>query len=119
VDTLEELSERLGESAELWFVLGIDAARELPRWHQVERVLALTQLGVVGRPGYTLDLAAMERALPSIRDRVHQIDGLRLDISSTDLRSRLADGRPVRYQIPEPVRAYIAQHGLYRDDDSA
>ncbi len=113
VDTLEIFRERYGSQAELWFILGVDAARELPRWHRVERIAELAQLAVLGRPGYSLHLPSLETALPSLRGRVRLIDGPRLDISSTELRRRLATGRPVRYQLPEPVRVYIQQRGLY------
>jgi nicotinate (nicotinamide) nucleotide adenylyltransferase len=118
VDTLEALRERCGSGTELWFILGADAARELPRWREVERVADLARLVIVGRPGYSLHLPWLEAALPSLRGRVRLIDGPMLDISSTELRRRLAAGRPVRYQLPEPVRIFIQQRGLYSDADT-
>jgi nicotinate-nucleotide adenylyltransferase len=97
------------------FVLGADAARELPRWHRSAEIIHLVRLAIVGRPGYRLNMAELEARLPGISARCTLIDGPRLEVSSSDLRARLASGRPTRYQIPDPVLGYIAEHGLYRE----
>lgn len=117
VDTLAALHERLGPGVELWFILGADAARDLPRWHRADQIVRLARLAIVARPGSTIHLPSLEMALPAIAGRYRQIDGPHLDISSTELRRRLAAGRPVRYQLPESVRAYIESQGLYTDDE--
>lgn len=117
VDTIAALRERHGPEAELWFILGSDAARDLPRWHRVEEVIAIARIAIVGRPGYDLSLPTLEAALPGLVGRSILIDGPRLDISSTELRRRIASRRPVRYQVPEEVRRYIGEHGLYQDDE--
>lgn len=119
VDTLTVMRERLGPSVELWFILGADAARDLPRWHRATQIVALARLAIVGRPGITLQLSSLETALPALAGRYRLIEGPHLDISSTELRRRLAAGWPVRYQMPESVRAYIEAQGLYADDDRA
>lgn len=116
IDTLTTFRQRHPPPAELWFILGADAARDLPRWRRASEVVALTRLAIVGRPGHSVDLPALVAALPSLAGRCVVIDGPRLEISSTELRRRLGAGRPVRYQIPEPVRHYIAEQGLYTDD---
>ncbi len=117
IDTLLSFRQRHPPPDELWFIVGADAARELPRWHRAAEVVALAKLAIVGRPGFHLDMPALLAALPALAGRYTLIDGPRLDISSTELRARLAAGRTVRYLIPEEVRLYIAEHGLYRDDD--
>lgn len=114
-DTLALLRERLDPAAELWFILGADAARELPRWHRVEAISQLARLVIVGRPGHQIDLATLRRALPALADRAVLLEGPQLEISSSDLRRRLATGRPVRYQLPELVRSFILSHQLYQD----
>ncbi|GAB4424459.1 MAG: nicotinate-nucleotide adenylyltransferase [Chloroflexi bacterium OHK40] len=114
IDTLRALAARLGPTAELYFVLGADAARDLPRWRSADAILALARIAVVGRPGTTLHLPSLAAALPAAVGRVTLLPGPHLDISSTELRRRIAENRPVRYLVPEPVRAYIAAHGLYR-----
>jgi nicotinate-nucleotide adenylyltransferase len=115
VDTLQALRERM-PAAELWFILGADAARDLQRWRQVGAILAMARLCIVGRPGTHLNLPAMEAAVPALAGRYRLIDGPRLDISSTELRRRAAAGRPIRYLVPESVRAYIEARDLYADD---
>jgi len=114
VDTLAAFRGQLGPDVELHFILGADAAADLPRWHRAADIIALARLAVVGRPGYAADIAVLDAALPGIATRTTPVDGPRLDISSTDLRHRIAEGRPVRYQIPDPVIAFIDAHGLYR-----
>ncbi len=116
VDTLRAFRERHPPPAELWFIIGADAARDLPRWREVEAIVALACLAIVARPGFELDLPALLEALPGLKGRHALLDGPRLDISSTALRGRIAAGRPVRYQLPEVVRSYILAHGLYHDD---
>jgi nicotinate-nucleotide adenylyltransferase len=101
-------------TSELWFVIGGDALAEMPRWQRAAEVVRLARMAAVQRPGTTLDLAALNQKLPGLRDRTTLIAGPHLEISSTDLRLRLAEGRPVRYQLPNPVLAYIEERGLYR-----
>jgi nicotinate-nucleotide adenylyltransferase len=117
VDTLAAFRRQHPPPVELWFILGADAARDLPRWRRADEVAALARLAIVGRPGFSADLQALTSALPALEGRVTLLDGPRLEISSTDLRRRLAEGRPVRYQLPEAVRLYIAEHGLYQPYD--
>jgi nicotinate-nucleotide adenylyltransferase len=117
IDTIAALRKRLGAHVELWFILGADAARDLPRWHRADQIVGLARLAIVGRPGATLHLPSLETALPALAGRYSLIEGPHLDISSTALRRRLAAGRPVRYQLPESVRVYIEAQGLYADDE--
>jgi nicotinate-nucleotide adenylyltransferase len=114
VDTLRELRATLAADCELWFVLGSDSLMTLPRWHAAADILHLARLAAMQRPGSRIDLTPLDAALPGLRERTTVIQGPALDISSSELRWRIAHGRPVRYQIPEPVRAYIREQGLYR-----
>jgi nicotinate-nucleotide adenylyltransferase len=113
-ETLASLHARLGTGNELWFILGTDAADELPRWHRIATILELARLAIIARPGHTFELAALQARLPTLNARATLLEGPRLDISSSDLRRRLATGRSVRYQLPEPVRSFILQHKLYQ-----
>ncbi|NTW04070.1 MAG: nicotinate (nicotinamide) nucleotide adenylyltransferase, partial [Oscillochloris sp.] len=114
IDTLVELRAE-ADPAELVFILGVDAAHSLPRWHRAAEIISLVHLAVIGRPGYSLSLTELERLLPGISQRCLLVSGPQLDVSSSELRKRLAVGRTVRYQIPDPVLAYIIEHGLYRE----
>jgi nicotinate-nucleotide adenylyltransferase len=112
VTTLEELAAaRLGE---LFFILGADALADLPRWYAIERVVALARIVAVGRPGSKPDLASLASLLPSLPERLTLLEGPRLEISSSELRQRVAEGRPIRYLTPDPVISYIDEHELYR-----
>lgn len=119
IDTVEALRTRFDEQVELWLILGADAARDLPQWHRAAELLALVQLAVVERPGVRVDFPALESALPALRGRYRRVEGPGLDISSTVLRRRVAEGRPIRYQTPDPVRAYIETNKLYVDTNTS
>lgn len=104
-DTLAELRSRHPE-AELLLVLGSDAAAGLPTWERVEEVRAAAEVVVVSRPG------APAEPLPGWRWTT--VETPRLDVSSTDLRTRVRDGRPVDFLLPAAVIACIEARGLYR-----
>ena len=112
VDTLDALRDAgLGE---LHFILGADALAEIGRWHAAEQIVELARIVAVARPGFALDAAALARDLPRLPARLTLLEGPRLDISSRELRRRVAEGRPIRYQTPDAVVEYIGANGLYR-----
>lgn len=110
--TLEQLAGETG--AELHFILGADTLADLHRWHRAADILALARLVAMTRPGYTPDLDALDQRLPGASARITLVEGPRLEISSSEIRRRLAEGRPVRYLLPDPVIAYIEANELYR-----
>jgi len=114
VDTLQELQETLGHSVDLHFILGSDAFLIFPKWHAAQQIIRLARLVVLARPGTALNIEALEHELPGISARATGVIGPQLDIASSMLRQRLANGQPVRYQIPEVVLDYIEHHELYR-----
>ena len=116
VDTLEALREESGGEDEFFFMLGTDSFREFHRWKEPSRILALSTLAVVPRPGY--DDPEIERpnaANASVPEKVVRLVGPVLDISGTEIRSRVARGLSVHYQVPEEVERYLFRYGLYRD----
>lgn len=114
VDTLALLQAALGPQAELFFIMGLDSLANLLTWHQPARILAQAQLAVAVRPGYEANLEALERALPGVAARTVFLHAPEIGISAHDLRRRIREGLPIRYQLPERVEAYIAEHNLYR-----
>ncbi len=118
VDTLRLLRKQWGEQAAIYFVIGWDSLEELLTWHDAAGVLQqLTHLVAVRRPGYNEAEEYrdwLEDRLPGIKQRLLVVEAPQLDISSTDLRVRVAEGRPIKYQTPESVEQYIVQYGLYK-----
>jgi nicotinate-nucleotide adenylyltransferase len=103
-DTLMALAEKhLG--AELFTIVGDDAAAGLTSWTRVDQVAEYSQLVVVDRPGVAVELPKQFNWL--------RVESPRLEVSSTDLRSRFSDGRPLDYLVTEPVLRVIEERGLY------
>ena len=103
-DTLMALAEK-HPGAELFTIVGDDAAAGLTSWTRVEQVAEYSQLVVVDRPGVAVDLPKQFNWL--------RVESPRLEVSSTDLRSRFSDGRPLDYLVTEPVLRVIEERGLY------
>lgn len=107
-DTVAALREA-NRVAELFVILGNDAAAGFATWERHEEVADRSHLVVVDRPGTPTPIG----------DEFcwTRIDIPELEISSTELRDRVAHGRSVRYLTPDPVVAYITEHTLYRGAD--
>jgi len=112
VDTLRTLREERGD-ADLFFITGADAMLEILQWKDPEEALELAHFIAATRPGY--DLSPFEHEAQDPRVSVMNIPALA--ISSTDIRQRVAGGRPIRYLVPEGVQIYISKVGLYLDGD--
>ena len=104
-DTLAALGHRHPE-ASLHLVLGSDAAAGLPTWERIDEVRALARVVVVARPG-------AEDGRPPAGWEWDRVETPRLEVSSTDLRARVADGRPLDYLLTPPVLDCIEARGLY------
>ena len=103
-DTLMALAEK-HPGAELFTIVGDDAAAGLTSWTRVDQVADYSQLVVVDRPGVAVELPTQFNWL--------RVESPRLEVSSTDLRSRFSDGRPLDYLVTEPVLRVIEERGLY------
>ena len=103
-DTLDVLA---APDRDLFLVLGADAVRNMPTWRKLEETRDLATLVIVERAGD----AHAEAPAPGWR--VERVTIPRLDISSSDLRARLAEGRPVDGLVPAAVVRAIAKRGLY------
>ena len=113
VDTMSILAQQI-PGAELFYLIGGDSLCDLPTWHEPRRFLqSCAGLGVMPRPGDSINLDALESVLPGISARVHFITTPLLEISSTDIRQRITDGRPFRYYLTPLVYQYIRKTNLY------
>ncbi len=112
-DTVRLLAEAYPDD-EVIFLVGEDSLRDLPFWHRADELIHYSRLAVVPRHEVQFDEATLEPILPGISERVIHVKSPLIEVSSTDLAARLRAGTSVRYQIPEAVLAYIAQHNLYQ-----
>ncbi|MDY0166511.1 MAG: nicotinate-nucleotide adenylyltransferase [Thermoguttaceae bacterium] len=117
VDTLEELHAAEPER-ELVFLVGADMLYDLPHWRRAERICELATIAAVRRPGVAepdldclLEIANSERIALFSRS---QVDMPAVELSSSDIRSRVAAGKSIRYRTPPAVEQFIAAHKLYQ-----
>jgi len=114
IDTVKQLHDEYPQGTELCLMLGIDALGDLDRWHQPRKLIKLAAIAGIGRPGSeTLDRAVLERVKSGLANQIATISVPMIDISSTDIRSRVREGKSIKYLVPEPVEKYIKDHGLY------
>ncbi|WP_110687522.1 nicotinate-nucleotide adenylyltransferase [Salinicola aestuarinus] len=133
VDTLASLRERYGEEARLVMAVGHDAFLGLPSWHEKERLFSLAHVVVLDRPDHEAALPPELADLIAGRE-VTDRDALmaapagrllrlklpsRMAISATELRSRVGEGKSIRYLVPPAVERYIAEQALYGSEGSA
>jgi nicotinate-nucleotide adenylyltransferase len=121
VDTLAELHARTPED-ELTFIVGADMALSLPTWHEPRRVLGLATLAVAERSGAArrdiverLEELGADDGGAGGQPNVRFFEMPRVDISSSLLRRRVAQGRSIRYLVPDAVADRITRRRLYRD----
>jgi len=119
VDTVSGELARLGEGAEIFFLMGADQAFELHLWHNVRKLARLCTLVPVTRPGFALDrLDELAKHLPTgvvrkLKSAAMEIPPM--DVSSTEIRRRVRAGMSISEFVPPPVEEYIRAHSLYRD----
>jgi nicotinate-nucleotide adenylyltransferase len=112
-ETLEALAEERGDR-ELVFVMGADAAVGLESWRKPERVVELASLAVARRAGVSdADVAAAMRSL-GCEGRATMLEMPQFGVSSSAVRERAKQGRPLRYLVPDAVADFIAERGIYR-----
>ncbi|HEY5628685.1 MAG TPA: nicotinate-nucleotide adenylyltransferase [Candidatus Limnocylindrales bacterium] len=115
VEVLAGMERAAGRVPDLTFILSAETLRDLPTWHEPERLLDACRLAVVPRVGYSApDRPWLESAFPGRADRISYLAAPRLEISSTLVRRRVAAGRSIRYLVPPAVWRYIDDHSLYR-----
>lgn len=112
VDTLKELRAERGDDVDLYFITGADAMAQILTWRGVEQLFDLAHFVGCTRPGVDLDQFSTDD-LPT--DRITLMEVPALAISSTACRTRVKDGRPIWYLVPDGIVQYIAKRGLYRD----
>lgn len=108
-DTLSELRRTLGDGVRLFLIIGADNVTEIASWHRPDAIMDMATVVVARRPG-----ASPEQADPALIHRMEFAETPSVEISSTDIRGRIREGRSVRYLVPREVESYIYERGLYR-----
>jgi nicotinate-nucleotide adenylyltransferase len=112
-ETLEALAEDRGDK-ELVFVMGADAAAGLESWCNPQRVVELASLAVARRAGVSdADVAESMRSL-GCEGRATMLEMPQFGVSSSAVRERARQGRPLRYLVPDAVADFISERGIYR-----
>jgi nicotinate-nucleotide adenylyltransferase len=101
-ETMKILKDMYKEH-EFYFIIGGDMVEYLPKWHKIDELLNMVKFVGVSRPSYKDE---------SEYEILHVVTP-QMDISSSMIRERVMAGMSIRYLLPEPVRAYIEEHGLY------
>jgi nicotinate-nucleotide adenylyltransferase len=137
IETLRELHEVLGPAPELFFILGMDAFLEINTWRDYKRLFDYAHFVILSRPGCRnqgldalfsdLDIKCPTTGGSKTGTRNHfvapsgksiiLITSTLMEISSTNIRKMVKEEKSIRFLVPEPVRAYIIEKGLYLNDD--
>lgn len=121
IDTLRLLKAQCGDDCEIFFITGADAMLEILTWKDAEELLNNWRFIAASRPGYDLD-TLRERLgplWPRCEGRISILQIPALAISSSDIRQRVRQGRPIRYLLPDAVAHYIEKSGLYKAEPVA
>ena len=115
IDTVRALLRATGGDAEFFFIAGTDIVRELHTWERIEELLAVCPFIAASRPGCRPDVERTRALLGDLGvKQIHLLNTPELEISSTDIRERIARGASIRYIVPREVEQYIYKKGLYR-----
>ncbi len=134
VETITHFRQQFGPDTELYFILGLDAFREINTWKEYAALFALCHFIVMTRPGFEKNFTPEHLPVEMPKDFCYdsQRGGFAhrsgffvfpkeitaLDISSTQIRENIRQHHSVKYLLPEPVEAFIYQNNLYRAKDS-
>jgi nicotinate-nucleotide adenylyltransferase len=115
VETIAILQQQMGAEATIFFLVGWDSLAELLQWKEPAKLIQLCKLVAVTRPGFSRpDLKTLEASVPGVTQSVIWLDIPPVDISSSDIRKRVAQGLSIHGLVPEGVESYIKEQKLYR-----
>lgn len=115
IDSVAELERTYGTDAQLFLLMAADSLNSIDTWREPDALLERIEWVVGPRPGSPLpDRSKLEDRFGANASRIHVLEGPSLDVSSSDIRRRVAAGHAIRYLVPRGVEELIAQQGLYR-----
>lgn len=117
IKTLRDCKNRLGENVELYFIIGTDAFLGLEKWYGSDELLKEFCFIVGTRPGYKeLELKQrVEYFREKYNTKITQINNSEVEISSTDIKDRIREGKSIKYLLPKSVEEYIYKNHLYME----
>lgn len=114
VDTINELKQ-MYIGATFYFITGVDAINELATWHEAEKLLKSCFFVAAIRPGNVLDRESLEKHFGELaKTNILEVNTKQIEISSTEIRKRVSEGKNISYMVPESVAKYIEKEGLYK-----
>jgi len=132
IETLREFYRIFGRDADLFFILGMDAFLEIRTWKEYKYLFDYAHFVIITRAGFQSHdlmsvLSELDAGIKRKKDEsdlfvapsgktVMLIRAAVMDISSTRIRTMIKENRSIRFLVPESVRTYIAEKGLYRND---
>jgi nicotinate-nucleotide adenylyltransferase len=115
IDSVEELQRTYGTDGTLYLLIAADSLGEIDTWREPDALLERIEWVVGPRPGTPIpDRSALEGRFGANASRIHLLEGPSLDVSSSEIRRRVAARRAIRYLVPRGVEELIGQRGLYR-----
>jgi len=109
IETVQKLENKHPE-IEFHLVVGLDELVQFDQWHQWRSLLDKVQIVGMSRPGYNF-----EDVPEQVRSKSTHVKGPTIELSSSQIRKRVREGKTVRYMVPESVRDVISEHQLYRE----
>lgn len=113
-DTVKEFRSLCDGDASLTFLMGADVLPSLPRWRDFSKLASLCRFAVLTRPGYGFGEGIAGELRLSFHAELTPVSVLSYPVSSSEIRQRIAEGRSIRYLLPESVEELIGLHRLYR-----
>jgi nicotinate-nucleotide adenylyltransferase len=115
IDTVHEL-KKIHPSAKFFFIIGADTLAELHQWHKIGELMQLVRFVVAPRPGY--NLANVKSRMPFPREVIkgitrYSLEDPRINVSSTQIRALIREGKSIKNLVPPEVEEYISRHRLY------
>lgn len=115
IDSVDELERTYGTDAQLYLLMASDSLNAIDTWREPDALLERIEWVVGPRPGSRMpDRSALEERFGANASRIHLLEGPSLDVSSSEIRRRVAAGHAIRYLVPRGVEELIRQRGLYR-----
>jgi nicotinate-nucleotide adenylyltransferase len=122
IDTVRHFRSRSGEGVQLHFIVGADMLEDLSGWREVGELRRLCRFVAVPRPGHDVQKTLQRQVLAAgdlssaegLLEDVLVADTPLMDISATDIRRRVKEGKSIKYLVPEAVEQYILHQKLYR-----